>query len=100
MQIARNDADMSVDLYMMYHKQSSMVDFSHGISRSTFRWVSRPPQPLPLATNLLRIYSTDCWVLILLSISSVALFIGWASIVVYPGLVSLVKEDILLLPLR
>ena len=100
MQVARHEADISVDLFMMYYTQSPYVDFSHAVRHSPFCWVSRPPRQLPPTTNLLRIYSTECWILILLSMMSVGLFIVWASKLGYTGGVPFVKQDIALLPFR
>lgn len=51
-----------------------MVDCSQPIYWTKFNWITRLPQSLPPSTNLLRIYSPDCWFLIFTSMFVVSIF--------------------------
>ena len=60
------------------------------------RWISKAPGPLPPATNLIRIFTYDVWLLIFFStvLFSVFLLIA-AKIGTYYGIITELYEDFL-----
>ena len=78
-QVAKNEADLGVGPFACTHARSTMVDCSHALKHSFLHWFTRPPRPLPPATNILRIYSAACWFMIFITIVCVSVFLVLAA---------------------
>ena len=74
-QVGYDKADLGVDGFGCSHARSTIVDCSHALAHSVYSWVSRAPRPLPPATNLIRIFTTNSWIAVLICIISVSVFL-------------------------
>ena len=54
---------------------STVVHCSHAIRHGYPHWITRAPRPHVPWYNILRIYDTDCWVIILITMVSVSVFL-------------------------
>ena len=74
-QVGSNKADLGLGPFSCTQARSTVVLCSHAIKHTTTHWMTRAPQPLPPVTNILRIYSTDCWFLTFISMFIVSIFL-------------------------
>ena len=74
-QVGYNEADLGVTSFGCSHGYSLVLECSHAIYYGTTHWISKFNPPLPSATNIVRIYSTDCWIVIFIAIVSVSVFL-------------------------
>ena len=75
-----------------------MIDYSQPINYSPYHWVSRAPRPVLPITGLLRIFDTDSWLLIIISMVSVNVFLVIAAKVGKLYGVGFDLEEIVLFP--
>ena len=73
--VGYDKADLGVDGFGCSHARSTIVDCSHALAHGAYSWVSRAPRPLPPATNLIRIFTTNSWIAVLICIISVGVFL-------------------------
>ena len=78
-----------------------LLSTAHMQQHSTSHWITRAPRPVPPATNILRIYSPDCWFLIFVSVVSVSIYLlGNAKLGTYYGVANATYEEVVLIPFR
>ena len=53
-------------------ERHAIVEYSHPLGEAAIHWVSKPPGRLSAATNILRIFEYEAWVMILVSIISIS----------------------------
>ena len=76
-QVKQNEADLGLGTWTCF--KINDYDCSHATSTSHVYWISRAPRPLLPMTNIIRIFDTDCWVMILISMISVSVFLVMAA---------------------
>ena len=96
-QVGYNEADLGPSYYACTLARSIVLDCSHPIVYSPNHWYTRPPAALPPATNLLRIYSPVCWIMIFVSIFSVSVFLLMGK---YYATGNSSYEEVVLVPFR
>ena len=52
-------------------ERQTLLDYSHPLGEAAYHWVSKPPGKLSPATNILRIFDIQSWIIIGVSILSV-----------------------------
>ena len=96
LQVKNNEADLGVPSFGCSHARSTVITCSVATSYSYERWISKAPDLLPPATNIIRIFTLDVWLLIFLSmvLFSIVLLIA-ANIGLYYGIITESYEDFL-----
>ena len=64
---------MGISILSYTEERVAFIDYSHAVGEDGMRWVSKPPQKLPPATNLTRIFVVTSWLMILVSILIVSI---------------------------
>ena len=96
LQVQNNEADFGVAYFGCSHARSTVVTCSVATSYYYDRWISKAPETLPPATNLIRIFTYDVWLLILLSMVLFSIFLLIAAkIGTYYGIITESYEDFL-----
>ena len=95
-QVQNNEADFAVMSFGCTHARSTVVTCSVATIYGYEHWYSKTPGTLPPATNLIRIFTLDVWLLIFLSMAifSIFLFIA-AKVGTYYGIITESYEDFL-----
>ena len=62
-------------------ERASFIDYSHPVGVDAMKWMSKPPQKLPPATNIVRIFDSITWLLIFISMLAVSFTLVAASYV-------------------
>ena len=52
-------------------ERQALLDYSHPLGEAAYHWVSKPPGKLSPATNILRIFDIQSWIMIGVSVLSV-----------------------------
>jgi hypothetical protein len=95
-QVQNNEADFGVVYFGCSHARSTVVTCSVATYTFSKRWISKAPGRLPPATNLIRIFTFDVWLLIFLSTVHFSIFLLIAAKVgAYYGLITESYEDFL-----
>ena len=71
------DVGISIISYTM--ERGSFIDYSHPVGVDALKWVSKPPEKLPPATNIIRIFDPTSWLLIFISMLATSLMLLIAS---------------------
>jgi hypothetical protein len=96
LQVQNNEADFGVARFGCTHARSTVVTCSVPTTYGYDRWYSKAPGPLPPATNLIRIFTWDVWLLIFLSMVLFSIFLLIAAkIGTYYGIITESYEDFL-----
>ena len=75
LQIAYNRADLGVTSFACSPDYLGYLECSTAIYSQLTYWINRAPRELSPATNLLRIFTPLCWILILGCIASIIAFL-------------------------
>ena len=96
LQVRNNEADFGVPYFGCSYARSTVVTCSMATSYHFYHWNSKAPGTLTPATNLIRIFTYDVWLLIFLSmvLFSVFLLIA-AKIGSHYGVITQSYEDFL-----
>jgi hypothetical protein len=96
MQVQNNEADFGVSSFWCSYSRSTVVACSRPTDFYYDHWISKAPDTVAPATNLIRIFTYDVWLLIFVSmvLFSVFLLIA-AKIGSYYGLITESYEDFL-----
>ena len=70
-EVGYGEADVGVGLIGYVADRQTLVDYSHPMGEDTAYWISKPPGKLSPATNILRIFDIQSWVMIGVSMLSV-----------------------------
>ena len=71
------DVGVSIISYTM--ARGSFIDYSHPVCVDAMKWISKPPEKLPPATNIIRIFDKTSWLLIFISMLATSLMLLIAS---------------------
>ena len=71
--------DVGITIISYTMERGSFIDYSHPVGVEGMRWVSKPPEKLPPATNIIRIFDETTWLLIFISMLATSLMLLIAS---------------------
>ena len=96
LQVQNNEADFGVITFACTYDRSTVVTCSVATLYQYKRWISKAPDTLPPATNLIRIFTLNVWLLIFLSMVLFSAFLVLATkIGTYYGINTESYEDFL-----
>ena len=96
LQVQNNEADFGVTSFGCSHARSTVVTCSVPTDYGYERWYSKAPDTLPPATNLIRIFTWDVWLLIFVSMLLFSIFLLLSTkIGTYYGIITESYEDFL-----
>ena len=64
-------SDVGITVISYTEERGSFIDYSHPVGLDGMKWTSKPPQKLPPATNIIRIFDGTTWLLVLVSMTAV-----------------------------
>ena len=64
-------SDVGICIISYTLERGSFIDYSHPVGLDGAKWMSKPPQKLPPATNIIRIFDGVTWLLVFVSMLSV-----------------------------
>ena len=99
-QVGYDEADLGVTSFACSQARSTVVDCSQPTRYGPYHWVSRAPRPVLPITGLLRIFDTDCWLLIIISMVAVNVFLVIAGKMGRYYNLGFTFEEIVLFPFR
>ena len=71
--------DVGITYIGYTEERGSFIDFSHPAGDTGMSWISKTPQKLPPATNIIRIFDKTSWLLIFISMLATSLMLLIAS---------------------
>ena len=96
LQVQNNEADFGVIYFTCSHSRSTVVTCSVPTAYHYTQWISKGPDQIPPATNLIRIFTFDVWLLIFFSMVLFSIFLLIAAkIGTYYGIITESYEDFL-----
>ena len=72
-------SDVGIAIISYTVERGSFIDYSHPVGVDGQKWVSKPPEKLPPATNIIRIFDKTTWLLIFISMLATSLVLLIAS---------------------
>ena len=80
-QVGYSICDVGISIISYTMERAAFIDYSHPVGVDAMKWMSKPPQKLPPATNIIRIFDTTTWAFILVSMLAVSVTLVLASYV-------------------
>ena len=71
--------DVGITAIYYTHERLAIIDFSFAVGDAGLTWVSKIPQKLPPATNIVRIFDKTSWLLIFISMMTTSFMLQIAS---------------------
>ena len=99
-QVQNNEADLGVPSFGCSHARSTVIICSAPTLHTYKNWYSKAPGPMSPATNLLRIFTPDVWLFILLSIQLFCGFLYFAATIGNSIGINTTSYEDFLVPLR
>ena len=99
--VGYGDSDVGVSIISYTMERNTFIDYSPAVGTDSMVWVTKPPQKVSAASNLLRIFDHASWLFILLSLVIVAVTIIIISSISHSlGVITQDNTLLLLLPLQ
>ena len=77
--VGYSKCDVGVSIISYTMARGSFIDYSHPVCVDAMKWISKPPEKLPPATNIIRIFDKTSWLLIFISMLATSLMLLIAS---------------------
>ena len=62
--------DVGISIISITRERGSFIDYTHPVGVDSMIWMSKPPQKLPPATNIIRIFDRVTWLLTFISMAA------------------------------
>ena len=72
-------SDVGISIISYTVERGSFIDYSHPVGVDAMKWMSKPPEKLPPATNIIRIFDKTTWLLIFVSMLATSFMLLLAS---------------------